>query len=130
MTVFNLHLNSNESNFDYIFPYEMQNKKYEIALVKLQGYIIQRKSDKNNNMINNIFLKCNFIKDTYVNNKKINSICRFNPEKNIYIEPYNLIYHKINTPNTINIQLVDITNSLIIFEKVNLFVELFMKEID
>ena len=69
MTIFILQLTSNESTFEYSFPQEFLDKKYEIALIKLDGnleinkkisinytnnkfYYLVNGVDKNNNPIN------------------------------------------------------------------------------
>jgi hypothetical protein len=91
----------------------------------------------NSKTIDNIFILCNLIDDSYVNNKKFNSIYRFRLDDNeinnqillINIEPRQIIYHNLaNRPNKIILKLVDINNNLIEFDNINLFVELDMKE--
>jgi hypothetical protein len=88
----------------------------------------------NSNTIDNVFIWCNLIDDSYLNNRKTNSIYRFrlDNEQNplINIEPRQIIYHKLaNRPNKIILKLVDINNNLIEFDNINLFVELNMREI-
>jgi hypothetical protein len=92
----------------------------------------------NSKTIDNAFIWCNLIDDSYANNKKMNSIYRFrlgNDEINeqnllISIEPRQIIYHKVvNRPNKIIIKLVDINNNVIEFDNINLFIELHMKEL-
>jgi hypothetical protein len=197
-----MQLTSNESTFEYSFPQEFLDKKYEIALIKLDGNLeINKKMsinytnnkfcylinevDQNNNSVNeekiinipngkyefnelittinrllkkdkgflkanledgnviiditksaysidfskrntlanvlgfsnkvlttgkhisenrfdsntmdNIFILCNLIDDSYVNNRKMNSIYRFRLEQSplISIEPRQVIYHKV-----------------------------------
>jgi hypothetical protein len=84
----------------------------------------------NSKAINYIFIWCNLIDDSYVNNRKINSIYRFrlnNDEINkqnllIGIESRQIIYHKVTSrPNKIILKLVDINNNLIEFDNTNLF---------
>jgi hypothetical protein len=190
MVYFNLNLTSNELILEYTFTQEFLDKKYEIALIKLDGnleinkkininytnnklYYLVNGVDKNNNPVNeasvidipngkhisenkfnsktidnnllertiaegSIFVWCNLIDDSYVNNKKINSIYRFRFDDDeineqsllISIEPRQVIYHKVaSRPNKIILKLIDINNNLIEFNNVNLFVELHMKEI-
>jgi hypothetical protein len=71
----------------------------------------------NSNTIDNVFIWCNLIDDSYVNNRKFNSIYRFkldNDEINnqrplISIEPRQIIYHKLaNRLNKIILKLVDL----------------------
>jgi hypothetical protein len=92
----------------------------------------------NSKTIDHIFIWCNLIDDSYVNNKKMNSIYRFRLDDNemnnqsllISIEPRQIIYHKVtNRPNKIILKLVDINSNLIEFDNINLFVELHMKEL-
>ena len=52
MVYFNL--TSNESNFEYSFPQEFLDKKYEIALIKLDG-ILEINKEININYTNNKF---------------------------------------------------------------------------
>ena len=91
--------------------------------------ICERKLSK----YDNIFLWCNLISDSYVNNRKLNSIYRFRPdfdESWVFIEPSQLVYHTvINISNKITIKLVDNNNELINFNDCDLFIELIMKEI-
>jgi hypothetical protein len=236
MVYFTLQLTSNESTFEYSFPQEFFDKKYEIALIKLDGnlevnnkininytnnkfYYSVDGPNKNNNSvkeekvidipngkyefnelimtinrllkrdkgffkasledskvtiditksvysidfsrqntfanvfgssnkvltngkhisedhfnsktIDNVFIWCNLIDDSYANNKKISSIYRFKlDDDKISIEPRQLIYHKVtNRPNKVILKLVDINNNLIDVNNMNLFVELNMKEI-
>jgi hypothetical protein len=88
--------------------------------------------------IDNIFIWCNLIDDSYVNNKKMNSIYRFGLDNDeiskqsllVSIEPIQTIYHKVACrPNKIILKLVDINNNLIDINNMNLFVELNMKEV-
>jgi hypothetical protein len=127
-------------------------KSYEIGLVKLDGILeINNKIetinevDKNNNafskhisdykynsnIIDNIFVWCNLIDDSYTNNKKTSTIYKFKLDnKEINVEPRKVIYHKVSSrPNKIALRLVDFNNNLIEFDSVNLFVELNMKEL-
>jgi hypothetical protein len=92
----------------------------------------------NSNTVDNIFTWCNLIDDSYVNNRKINSIYKFRFDNDeiskqnllISIEPRQIIYHKVTSrPNKIIIKLVDINNNLIEFDNINLFIELHMKEL-
>jgi hypothetical protein len=85
----------------------------------------------NSNTIDNVFIWCNLIDDSYVNNRKINSIYRFRlDDDKISIEPRQVIYHKVTCrPNKIILRLVDINNNLIDAKNVNLFVELSLKEL-
>ena len=80
----------------------------------------------------NIFVWCNLISDSYVNNRKLNSIYRFRPdfdESWVFIEPSQLVYHTvINISNKVTIKLVD-NNELIHFDDCDLFIELSMKEV-
>ena len=136
-----LQLTGNSSYFDYQFPYEFIDKKYEIGLVKIDGnldYQTKQKAslDKNNNLVvenslphNDIYLRCNLIDSTYINTNKLNTIYRFKSAKDINLEPNNIIYHKvINKPNKIFVELVDKYGNLINFVSVNLTVELHLKE--
>jgi hypothetical protein len=149
---------SNESTFEYSFSEELLDKSYEIALVKLNGILETNnkiktinKFDENNNAfsggkltiinkhvfeynskaIDNIFVWCNLINDSYVNDRKLNSIYRFKfVEDEIIEEPHQIIYHKVTSrPNKIILRLVDSNNNLIEFDSVNLFIELNMKEL-
>ena len=81
--------------------------------------------------IDSVFILCNLIDDSYMNNKKFNSVYRFRlDDDKISIEPRQIIYHKVtNRPNKIILKLVDINNNLIEFDNINLFVELNMKEL-
>jgi hypothetical protein len=107
MAYFSLQLNSSESTFEYSFPQEFLDKKYEMALIKLDGNLEINKKininyysadgvDQNNNPVNeekvidilngkhisenkfnskttdNVFIWCNLIDDSYVNNRKTN----------------------------------------------------------
>jgi hypothetical protein len=85
----------------------------------------------NSKTINDVFILCNLINDSYVNNKKMNSIYRFRlDDGKIGIEARQIIYHKVtNRSNKIILKLVDINNNLIDVNNVNLFVELNMREI-
>ena len=84
----------------------------------------------NSKTIDNVFIWCNLIDDSYVNNRKMNSIYRFRLDNKISIEPKQLIYHKLTCrPNKIILRLVDINNNLIDVNNVNLFVELSLKEL-
>jgi hypothetical protein len=92
----------------------------------------------NSKTIDNVFIWCNIIDDSYINNKKVNSIYKFRldddeiNQQNLLIskEPAHLIYHKVTSrPNKITLKLVDINNNLIEFDRINLFVELHMKEL-
>jgi hypothetical protein len=156
MVYFTLQLTSNESTFEYSFPQEFLDKKYEIGLVKLDGnlemnnkininytnnkfYYIVSGVDQNNSKvltkgkhvsenkfnsktIDYVFVWCNLIDDSYVNNRKLNSIYKFkfdNDEINnqdllISVEARQIIYHKvISRQNKIILKLVDINNNLI-----------------
>jgi hypothetical protein len=92
----------------------------------------------NSKTVDNIFIWCNLIDDSYVNNRKMNSIYRFRVDDDeinkqnllINIEPRQIIYHKVTSrPNKIIIKVVDINNNLIDFDNINLFIELHMKEL-
>jgi hypothetical protein len=85
----------------------------------------------NSKTINNVFIWCNLIDDSYINNKKMNSIHRFRPDDDkISIEPRQVVYHKVvNRPNKIIFKLVDINSNLIDVSNANLFVELNLKEL-
>ena len=85
----------------------------------------------NSKTIDNVFIWCNLIDDSYVNNKKMNSIYRFRlDDDKISIEPIQSIYHKVTCrPNKIILRLVDINNNLIDVNTINLFVELNLKEL-
>lgn len=62
--------------------------------------------------VDNIFLKCNLIDDTFVNEDVFNSICRISGSK-INNEPNQIVYHKVTrTPREINLKLVDIKRKL------------------
>ena len=82
---------------------------------------------------NNIYVWCNLVNDSYINNNKINSIFHFKiDDEEIVIneEPINLIYHKVtNNLNKIIIKLVDMNNKLIEFDNINLMIDLNIKEI-
>lgn len=54
MTIFTLQLTSNDSAFEYFLPQEFLRKKYQIGIIKLDGYLeIQSKiNDKKIIMIN------------------------------------------------------------------------------
>jgi hypothetical protein len=69
----------------------------------------------NSKTLDNVFIRCNLIDDSYVNNKKMNSIYRFRlDDDKISIEPKQVIHHKvICRPNKITLRLVDINNNLI-----------------
>jgi hypothetical protein len=71
------------------------------------------------------------IDDSYINNRKINSIYRFRLDnKEINVESKQIIYHKVTSkPDKIILSLVDANNNLIEFDSVNLFIELNMKEL-
>jgi hypothetical protein len=120
--------------------------------MKLDGILEINEVDKNNNAftkeeliidkhisknkytlktIDQIFIRCNLIDDSYINNRKINSIYRFRLDnKEINAEPKQIIYHKVsNKPDKIILSLVDANNNLIDFDSINLFVELNMKEL-
>jgi hypothetical protein len=130
MTVFHLQLTSNEQTFKYTFSEEC-----EIGLIKMDGELgINRNNlnssinavDINNNpikhidsyfenpkKIDHIFLKCNLIEDSYINENKVNSIYRFRFDE-IIEEPRQIIYHKITrSPKEIILKLVDMNNNLI-----------------
>jgi hypothetical protein len=83
----------------------------------------------NSKTVDNVFILCNLIDDSYVNTRKINSIYRFRLNNDeINKEPRQIIYHKVTSrPNKIILKLVDINNNLIEFDNTNLFVELHMK---
>ena len=50
MACFTLHLTSNESTFEYSFPQDFLDKKYEIGLLKLDGKLeIDNKINLNQN---------------------------------------------------------------------------------
>lgn len=79
--------------------------------------------------VDNVFIWCNLIDDSYINNRKMNSIYKFRLNPQISIEPRQIIYHKLaSRPNKIMLKLVDINNNLIEFDSINLFVELNMIE--
>jgi hypothetical protein len=71
------------------------------------------------------------IDDSYTNDKKINTIYRFRLDnKEISVEPKQIIYHKVSSrPNKIILRLVDSNSNLIEFDNINLFIELNMKEL-
>jgi hypothetical protein len=85
----------------------------------------------NSKTIDNVFICCNLIDDSYINNKKMNSIYRFRlDDDKISIEPKQVIYHKVACrPNRIILRLVDINNNLIELDNINLFVELNLREL-
>jgi hypothetical protein len=85
----------------------------------------------NLNTIGHIFVWCNLIDNSYINNKKISTIYKFKLDnKQINVEPSQIIYHKVSSrPNKIILRLVDSNNNLIEFDSVNLFIELNMKEL-
>jgi hypothetical protein len=92
----------------------------------------------NSNAMDNVFIWCNLIDESYINNRKMNSIYRFRLDDNeinnqsllIDIEPRQVIYHKVTSrPNKIILKLVDINSNLIDVNNVNLFVELNLKEL-
>jgi hypothetical protein len=145
-------LTSSEFSFEYSFSREFLDKNYEIGLVKLDGILEINQVDKNNNAftkeeliidkhisknkytlktIDQIFIRCNLIDDSYINNRKINSIYRFRLDnKEINVESKQIIYHKVTSkPDKIILSLVDANNNLIEFDSVNLFIELNMKEL-
>lgn len=160
MVYFNSNLISSESTFEYSFSQEFLDKNYEIGLIKLDGILefknkIKRinQVDENNNAfsgnefikagrhiseynynskaIDHIFIWCNLIDDSYINNKKTSTIYKFKLDSNeINVEPRQIIYHKVSSrPNKIILRLVDSNNNLIEFDSVNLFIELNMKEL-
>jgi hypothetical protein len=85
----------------------------------------------NSKISDHVFVWCNLIDDSYIDNKKFNSIYRFRLDDNeINIELRQTIYHKVaNRPNKIILKLVDINSNLIEFDNINLFIELHMKEL-
>jgi hypothetical protein len=160
MVYFNLNLTSSESTFEYSFSQGFLDKNYEIGLVKLDGILefknkIEKinqvdennnafsgdeliRTDKrisenkyNSNAIDHIFVWCNLIDDSYINNKKTSTIYKFKLDnKEINEEPHQIIYHKVSSrPNKIILRLVDSNSNLIEFDNVNLFVELDIKEL-
>jgi hypothetical protein len=151
MVYFILHLQSNESTFNYTFPERFLDKNYEIGLVKINGTLEVKneiKHDENNNItevnfiqtksdqykiektIDNIFLKCNLIEDSYINETKVNTIFRFEPDEDgeVSEEPRKIIYHKtIKPPKEIILKLVDKNNKTINFTNVDLWIEFNLK---
>jgi hypothetical protein len=85
----------------------------------------------NSKAIDHIFVWCNLIDESYINNKKISTIYKFKlNSKEINVEPKQIIYHKVSSrPSKIILRLVDSNNNLIEFDSVNLFIELNMKEL-
>ena len=53
MTIFTLHLTSDDSTFEYSFSQEFAHKKYKIGVIKLDDYLEIKskinKNDQNNN---------------------------------------------------------------------------------
>ena len=138
MAYLHLNLTSNESTYEYSFSQDFLDKKYEIGLVKLDGRLELGKYDQNNNEISsvklpsNIFIWCNLIDDYFINNKRINALYRLklNGYEDVNEEPSTIVFHKVvHRPNKIVLKLIDINNNVIEFDKVNLFVELHLKEL-
>lgn len=130
MAAFYLHIKSPESIFEYDFPSSFIDKQYEIAVLKIDGEIELKNKQKNKN--NKMFVSCNLIGDSYINNKQSNIICKINNCSNsILYEPYNLLYHKmINRANTIILKLVDENNQIIVCNHCDLYLELHFKAIN
>jgi hypothetical protein len=103
----------------------------DLAIVLAGG--AQHSAENNLNIFNdNIFLWCNLIDDSYVNNKKLNAIYRFRLKNGdaLDIEPINVCYHKVTSrPNKIILKLVDVNNKLIDLKNINIFIDLNLKEL-
>ena len=114
----NLFLNLFRTN-DKTFQFDISQNFNSIAVVKIDG-ILDR-----NDLEPFVYLSCNLICDTFIDERQSNIICKFNGEKkNIKFEPINLIYHKTvnNNRNVVTLKLVDENNNLIDFNKCNLHI--------
>lgn len=77
-----------------------------------------------------IYLSCNLICDTFIDERQSNIICKFPLGSNgkVKYEPINLVYHRrVNKCNTLTLKLVDNKNNLIDFNKCDLHIELYFK---
>jgi hypothetical protein len=82
--------------------------------------------------IDQLYLKCNLIETTYINNNYSNILYRFqiDADGDINEEPRQIIYHKVDKkPNEIILKIVDSNNNLVYFSNINLFVDLVLTEI-
>jgi hypothetical protein len=131
MVLFSLHLTSNCQSFEYEWSGDFLEKEYKIGLVKLEGDL------KFNNKTKNMYISCNIINDSYINEEWSNHIYRFfnsdyneNDEIAVNIEPENIIYHKVITrPCRLEIKLVDEKNNKIKFDNIDLYIDLNLVQI-
>ena len=145
MAFFSLHITSNEQEFSYTFSYKFFEKKYEIGLIKLDGTlkiddIAKQQTDASLPFItkiknNNIYIKCDLVDASYVNEKILHSLYRIKVDDTledyiIDIEPRNINYNKMYTeqPKRIKFELVDIDGNLIKFKNINLFADIHFRE--
>lgn len=128
----NLFLNlyrTNEKTFQFDLPQNFtNNNNLSIAVVKIDGILDMNEV---NSISPFVYLSCNLICDTFIDERQSNIICKFNAnpkDKKITFEPINLIYHKtVNNCNLITLKLVDEKNNLIDFNKCDLHIELHVK---
>jgi hypothetical protein len=131
---------SKQNTLANVFGYDIKVLTYgkHISENNYNSKAIDNNSLKRTIAEGGVFIWCNLIDESYVNNRKINSIYKLkldNDEINkqnllIGIEPRQIIYHKVTSrPNKIILKLVYINSNLIEFDNMNLFVELNMKEL-
>ena len=117
---------TNEKTFQFDQNFVISN----IAVVKIDG-ILERHGSEHSF----VYLSCNLVCDSYIDERQSNIICKFKSHQkdkiSIDFEPINLIYHKTmsNCNNTLNLtlKLVDDKNNLIDFDKCDLHFELHVK---
>lgn len=110
--------------------------EYEFTLYKVFGFekeVLEQSynyTSKNafQTISDDIFLKCNLIDDSYINESKMNILYRLKNSVEILEQPRQVIYHKtIDKPNRIHLKLVDKNNNLINFKNIDLWIELDFK---
>lgn len=114
-------INHTNNKFDYLVNRVDKNNnsvnEEKVIDIPHGKYVSENKI--NSNIADHVFICCNLIDESYVNNKKMNSIYRFRLDNEISkqsllinIESRQVIYHKVTCrPNKIVLRLVDINNN-------------------